>query len=128
MDRERYEQRKTEYGNALKRLKEALAQPENEYMRDAVIQRFEFTYEMAWKAMKQWLEGKDITTLNAKDTLTEALAQNLISDGNGWSALHRNRNLTSHTYQEDTAKEVYAFVKNEGVRLFEALEKTLSHV
>lgn len=114
-------ERVSDFLTAVTRLEEALAQPENSFMRDATIQRFEFTYELAWKALKLWLETKDITTLNAKDTLQAALEQGQLSDGNGWSQLHRMRNLTSHTYDEAQAVQVYRFIKNDGFQLFRAL-------
>lgn len=114
-------ERVSDFLTAVTRLEEALAQPENSFIRDATIQRFEFTYELAWKALKLWLETKDITTLNAKDTLQAALEQGQLSDGNGWSQLHRMRNLTSHTYDEAQAVQVYRFIKNDGFQLFRAL-------
>lgn len=119
----RLTERSTDFLAALSRLKEALAQPEDSFLRDASIQRFEFTYELAWKAIKLWLEGKDIKTLNAKETLQEAFQQGLLHDGNGWSELHRMRNLTSHTYDEAEAIRVYQFVKKDGVVLLDALGK-----
>ena len=119
----RLAERSSDFLSALARLKEALAQPENSFLRDASIQRFEFTYELAWKAIKLWLETKDIFVLNAKDTLQAAVEQNLLVDGNGWSALHRMRNLTSHTYDEAQAIKVYTFIKQEGVILFDSLAK-----
>lgn len=117
----RLAERASDFLTAVTRLEEALMQPENSFMRDATIQRFEFTYELAWKALKLWLERKDITVLNAKDTLQAALEQGLLADGNGWSQLHRMRNLTSHTYDEAQAVRVYQFIKNDGVQLFRAL-------
>ncbi len=95
--------------------------PETDVTRDAVIQRFEFTYELAWKTMKQWLFSKDIDVRNPKDTLRVALQQGLINDGNGWTRLHDNQNLTAHTYDEGTASRVYAFIQSEGVVLFKTL-------
>jgi nucleotidyltransferase substrate binding protein (TIGR01987 family) len=117
----RLAERVSDFLTAVTRLEEALAQPENSFMCDATIQRFEFTYELAWKALKLWLETKDITVLNAKDTLQAALEQGQLSDGNGWSQLHRMRNLTSHTYDEAQAVQVYRFIKNDGFQLFRAL-------
>ncbi len=125
MNIERFEQRKQEFSKALSRLKDALDQPENEFTRDAVIQRFEFTYELAWKVIKLYLEDKDIIVLNPKDALAEGLAQRIIDDGNGWSELHRRRNETSHTYREEMAIEVYGFIKHSGFGLFEALKTKL---
>ncbi|MBV6325232.1 HI0074 family nucleotidyltransferase substrate-binding subunit [Duganella violaceipulchra] len=119
-------ERSNDFLSAVNRLEEALAQPENSFLRDATIQRFKFTYELAWKAIKLWLETKDIVVLNAKDTLQAALEQGLLADGNSWSQLHRMRNLTSHTYDEAQAMAVYQFVKNQGAQLFSELAKTVS--
>ena len=83
----RLTERTKDFLSALERLKEALARPEDSFLRDASIQRFEFTYELAWEAIKLWLQTKDITVLNAKETLQAALEQGLIADGNGWSEL-----------------------------------------
>lgn len=117
----RLAERSRDFLSALSRLEEALAQPENSFLRDASIQRFEFTYELAWKAIKLWLETKDIVALNAKETLQAALDQGLIGDGNSWSQLHRMRTLTSHTYDEAQALLVYRFIKTDGARLFSEL-------
>lgn len=118
---DRLAERTTDFLSALSRLKEALAQPENSFLRDASIRRFEFTYKLAWKTIKLWLATKDITVLNAKEALQAALQQGLIEDGNSWTELHRMRNLTSHTYDEAEAIRVYRFVKQDGVILLESL-------
>jgi nucleotidyltransferase substrate binding protein (TIGR01987 family) len=106
---------------ALSRLEEAVAQPESSLLRDAVIQRFRLTYELAWKAVELWLETKDIVELSAKEILQQALQQGLLDDGNSWSELHRLRNLTSCTYDEAQAIKVYDFVKTQGIQLFAQL-------
>lgn len=123
---ERFQQRRAEFDKALQRLTMALAQERNEYTQDAVIQRFEFTYELAWKALKNLLAMKDIDVRNAKDTLKAAYQQGLIQDANAWSLLHQQRNLTSHTYDSQLADEVYDFVAQQGVTLFKALQTTLA--
>jgi nucleotidyltransferase substrate binding protein (TIGR01987 family) len=122
----RLAERSRDFLSALLRLQEALAQPENTFLRDASIHRFEFTYELAWKSIKLWLESKEILTFSAKETLQAALDQGLLVDGNGWSQLHHMRNLTSHTYDEAQALLVYGFIKNEGIRLFLDLAKEAS--
>jgi nucleotidyltransferase substrate binding protein (TIGR01987 family) len=128
MSRERFLERVNDFKNAAVRLREALGAPDNNFMCDAIIQRFEFTYELAWKAMKLWLGFKDIDVRNAPDTLAEALSQGLIDDGNGWSKLHEMRNLTSHTYDQEKATEVVSFVRDKGIVLFEALAKRFDKV
>lgn len=122
---ERFLERKAEFKQAVHRLADALAQPDNEFTRDAVIQRFEFTYELAWKALKNYLLTKDIDVRNAKDTLKASLEQGLIQDGAAWSNLHHQRNLTSHTYDFDLAIEVYDYLKTLGLGLFLELTETL---
>lgn len=116
-----FDDRLASFLRAIERLEEAVALDEDPIVRDAVIQRFEFTYELAWKTAKRWLASKDIDVRNAKDTLSAALSQGLIEDGNGWSQLHEMRNLTSHTYDERTAQRVYHFVQAQAVSLFKAL-------
>ena len=117
----RLTERVSDFLTAVNRLEEALMQPENAFMRDATIQRFEFTYELAWKALKLWLEHKDVIVLNAKDVLQAGLEQGMLADGNGWTQLHRMRNLTSHTYDEAQAARVYQLIKSDGLQLFRAL-------
>lgn len=125
MNRERFEQRKKEFAGAIVRLQEAIEQPYNEFIRDSVIQRFEFCYELGWKSAKLWLEQKDIDVRNAKDTLKESLSQGLVENGNAWSEMHRIRNLTSHTYDVKLAEEVYRFIKSDAVALFTSLMSKL---
>ncbi len=124
-NKERFDQRYEMLGKAIRKLKEALAQPENEFMRDAIIQRFEFTYELSWKTMMLWLANKDIDARNPKDILRAALEQGIIEDGNRWSELHKCRNLTSHNYDESAAKKIHDFVKSEGFALLEEAYKRM---
>jgi nucleotidyltransferase substrate binding protein (TIGR01987 family) len=119
MDSARLFQRIADYRKALTRLHEALEQSESDLVRDAAIQRFEFTFELAWKAMKLFLEFKGIDARGPKDALREALAQGLISDGNAWTELLEQRNLTSHTYDEGIARGVFSFVRAKGAALFD---------
>ena len=72
------------FEKSLHRLKEALAQPEDDFIRDSVIQRFEFTFETAWKAMYRWLRarGNDIDE-EAAAVIPEAFGKRLIADESG---------------------------------------------
>lgn len=111
-----------QFERALHRLKDVLAQPENEYIRDAVIQRFEFTFEMAWKTMYRWLRARGVdVTEDAFSVIPEAFRRRLLADERQWGAMRKYRNLTSHTYNEPVALEVAAFVRGEAVVLFDAL-------
>ena len=93
---------------ALRALKIALAQPLDEFVRDSVIQRFEFTFELCWKNLKRYLESdRPLTDDSVKGILREAHQRKLISNIEMWFVFHKSRNLTSHTYNASTAEEVY---------------------
>lgn len=115
-----------QFEKALTRLHEVLALPETMVVRDALIQRFEFTFEAAWRAAYRWLRarGADVSE-EAFAVLPRAFANRLIVDEAAWSELRKKRNLTSHTYQEAIAVEVAAFVRDIGVQCFDDLLTTL---
>ena len=83
-------------------------------MRAGVIQNFEFTYELSWKMLRRHLkneEGDDeVTRLSRKDLYRLAAQKGFLEDPEAWFVFHRGRNETSHTYDENTAKEVYLLV------------------
>lgn len=110
------------FARALGRLHEVLVQPENEFMRDAIIQRFEFTFEAGWKAMYRWLRARGVDVdEDAYSTIPEAFKRRLITDAAVWGAMRKYRNLTSHTYNEPLAIEVVAFVRGEGEAALEGV-------
>jgi nucleotidyltransferase substrate binding protein (TIGR01987 family) len=92
---------------ALLRLDEALKQPENDFVRDAAIQRFEFCFELSWKSIQSAarLEGQDCTS--PRTAFSTAWRDGWISDEVAWLDMLDERNKTSHTYREAMAKEVF---------------------
>ncbi|HEX7648088.1 MAG TPA: nucleotidyltransferase substrate binding protein [Noviherbaspirillum sp.] len=121
MDQQRLIERRDDLLKAIARLEEACAQPFSSFIRDAVIQRFEFCWELAWKSLRLRLQQLGIEALNPRDVFREALSAGLIHDGNGWSEAQKKRNLTSHTYDEKLADEVYAYLVGDGLKLFQQL-------
>ena len=115
MDYERLQERIADYLKALRQLEKAVRQPEDEFIRDSVIQRFEFTYELAWKMLKLRLEAEAITATTPRQVLQEALQARFIHDGNAWTQLQSHRNLTSHTYDETLAQAVYQYITTQGL-------------
>ncbi len=115
-----------QFEKALARLHEIVALPENEIVRDALIQRFEFTFEAAWRAAYRWLRarGSDVAE-EAFAVLPRAFANRLIADEGAWNELRKKRNLRSHTYNQALAVEVAAFVRATGLRCFEQLLASL---
>ncbi len=121
MDKQRFRERADDYLRAVARLAEACAQPFTPFVRDSMIQRFEFCWELSWKVLKLRLEALGVDVLAPRDVFQEALAKGLIRDGNVWSKTQRMRNLTSHTYHENLADQVYTFLLDEGQAPFQAL-------
>lgn len=76
--------------------------------RDAAIQRFEFTFELAWKALKDFYFEKGIDLNSPKDVFRHAFASGDIQDEKIWLEMLKDRNLTSHTYNEPLACEVFS--------------------
>jgi len=99
------------FHNALQRLKEAALELKksdaSDVVRDGVIQRFEFTYELAWKTTKAYLEDLGIADKNSpKVVIKEAFTQKLISNEENWLLMLNDRNMTSHVYKEEIAQEI----------------------
>jgi nucleotidyltransferase substrate binding protein (TIGR01987 family) len=98
----RWKQRLENYESALATLKEGIdyyhTHPIN-LVKEGVIQRFEFTHELAWKVMKDFLEYEGIAGIvGSRSATREAFHKNLISDGQGWMNMIESRNNTVHTY------------------------------
>lgn len=103
--------------------------PERELMRDGVIQRFEYTFELSWKMLKRYLEEyglERVDFLTNRDLFRVGYEQGMLRDAEAWLDYLKKRNLTSHTYDAATAKAVYesarAFLQD-GRFLLERLRK-----
>lgn len=99
--------RLTAFGKALARLQEALTEPPSSLVRDAAIQRFEFSFELGWKAVKEVLRKQGLDCRSPKSCLREAFRQGWIDDEAAGLLLLNDRNLTSHTYDETLAEKIY---------------------
>lgn len=107
------------YQNALKRLEEAIARyqtaPNDTLYRDGLIQRFEFTFELAWKSLKEYMEdqGMVLTIVSPRSVLKEAYAAGIIDNPDIWNEAVDSRNLMSHIYDEETAISIADRVSSE---------------
>ena len=92
---------------------DALEFYEAEFARAAVIQHFEFTYELCWKIMKRYLKelSLEADVLTHKDLFRLSAEKRLITDFHRWVKFHEARNRTSHVYNEEVADDVYATAK-----------------
>jgi nucleotidyltransferase substrate binding protein (TIGR01987 family) len=110
MSKERFIERQADVRESAARLAEAAAQPESSLIRDATIQRFEFTFEVVWKTLKLYLERQGYECGGPRPTLKKAFTENLIATpeaADRWLEMLEDRNLTSHAYDEMLAKRIY---------------------
>jgi nucleotidyltransferase substrate binding protein (TIGR01987 family) len=100
----RWKQRFENYEKALKLLHEAVADIKtlSELEKEGAVQRFEFTFELAWKTLKDYLlhSGIVLDQITPSAVIKQAFAAKIISDGQLWIDMLRLRNLMSHTYDE----------------------------
>lgn len=105
----RWQQRLQSYLKALRRLQSgadlARQRPLSDLERQGLIQAFEFTHELAWNVMKDYLKslGQD-NLMASRDSTRAAFKAGLIHEGEIWMDMIASRNLSSHTYNDDTAQ------------------------
>ena len=107
---ERVKRRVEEAEKALRTLKEISQEPYSVIVRDAAIQRFEYTFEAFWKLLRDYLrETEGIRCNSPKSCFREALSVGLVSEEQTMTCLEMtdDRNLTSHTYIEEVAEQIY---------------------
>lgn len=98
----------------------------SELEQQGLIQAFEFTHELAWKVLKDYLSDQGNTDITgSKDATRAAFAANLLSDGEAWMDMIRSRNLTSHTYNLDVASDIARQVCERFWPAFVAMETRL---
>lgn len=122
----RWIQRTNSFERAFARLKAAVKLAEQRELSDleaqGLIQGFEYTHELAWKTLKNFLEAQGIVNLyGSRDTTRTAFRNGLIENGEVWMDMVDKRNLTSHTYDEDVAAEVVRTIRNTYFAEFERL-------
>ena len=121
------EERYGNYKNALERLKEAMLEEPTAIIIDGTIQRYEFTFELAWKIMKDYLEYNGfVDGLSSPRNIIQLAFQNkIIKNGDIWIQMMLDRNLLSHLYDEEKSREIYNNIKNSYLVQFEQLKQFL---
>ena len=120
-------QRFNNYKKALKQLQDAVELMKERELsileKQGVIQAFEYTHELAWKTLKDFLEDRGNTDIyGSKDATKKAFSLGLLEDGETWMQMIKSRNLTSHTYDESTADGIISLVKDLYFDQFEKLK------
>ena len=117
-----------DYHRALRRLQAALRKEpdEDDLYLDATIQRFEFCFELAWKLMKAVLSYEGIEVSSPRASIREGWKQGLVQEAEAWLDMLEKRNLSAHTYNEQTAQVIYAAVKGKYFAMLAAFDEDVA--
>ncbi len=114
--------------DAYKKLKEGIKQTKDELDQDGVIQRFEFTFELLWKALKIYLEHQGIIVKTPRDSFVEAFRIGLFDDEKIFLDMLEDRNITSHIYNKETSKKIFNRIKkNYSSEIAKLIEQLRAH-
>jgi nucleotidyltransferase substrate binding protein (TIGR01987 family) len=112
----RWKQRLQNYLKALGQLNSALSEYDESaqpLIKEGILQRFEFTHELAWKLMKDYLEYEGHQDINGSRSASRlAFSLGLVDDGQVWMDMIVSRNRTVHTYDETVLEQEFAKVKH----------------
>jgi len=98
----------------------------NELEEQGLIQSFEYNHELAWKVQKDFLESQGVVDLfGSKGVAREAFNTGLIEDGEVWMRMIKSRNLSSHTYNEETTQKIVTAIIDEYYETFCQFEKRM---
>lgn len=125
----RWKQRFSNYEKALNQLSEAIelyADTDNDIIKEGIIQRFEFTHELAWKLMKDFLEYEGFVNITGSRTATrEMFNKDLLENGQEWMNMIESRNETVHTYQEKILQVEFQKIINIYYPLFKSFHEKM---
>jgi nucleotidyltransferase substrate binding protein (TIGR01987 family) len=123
----RWQQRFANYQKALLQLQSAVDLSKQRSLsqleKQGVIQAFEFTHELAWNMLKDFLQDQGNQNIKgSKDATREAFKVGLIQDGEQWMAMIQSRNISSYTYDERTAEQLVDAIVHHYYPLFVVLK------
>jgi nucleotidyltransferase substrate binding protein (TIGR01987 family) len=126
----RWEQRFSNFRTALAKLKEAVDASQilelSELEKEGLIHRFEYTYELAWKTLQDLLRFKGYTDIAGPvPVISQAFQDGYLENGPVWMQMKKARDLSSHTYNEETAEGIAINIISAYYQLFRNLEKRL---
>lgn len=127
----RWIQRYSNFKKALNQLSRFVQKKElNEMEEQGLIQSFEYTCELAWKTLQDFLEEVSgySSIRGPRPVIMQAFKDGLIGDGEKWMQILKDRNRTVHTYDEEIAREIVHSVQNEYYDLFVELDKIFQNI
>lgn len=135
----RWLQRFNNFNKAFSQLSDAVQLAEQRELskleEQGLLQAFEYTHELAWNTLKDFLENRGVQNMyGSRDATREAFKAGLIENGETWMDMVNSRNLTTHTYDETTARKIADIIvqqyfgefKDLHARLTELMEEDLS--
>ena len=122
----RWKQRYANYRKAVFQLTEFIEKPDlNKFEKQGLIQCFEYTFELAWKTAKDYLEAEGFSAKSPRQTIQLAFQTDLIVDGHVWIDALEKRNLMAHTYDENRIKEAERLIRDNYYSMLKALQAEL---
>jgi nucleotidyltransferase substrate binding protein (TIGR01987 family) len=127
----RWKQRFANYSKALSQLERFVERGEalNELEEQGLIKAFEYTYELAWNTIKDFYEHQGEAGLQgSRDAIQLAFKRGLIQNGDVWMDMLKDRNRTSHSYNEKTADEIASSILSKYFYCFIELRTGLEYI
>ena len=123
----RWKQRFSNYLKALQQLGKFIQKGEiNELEQQGLVQVFEYTHESAWNVLRDYLIDQGHQNIHgSRDATREAFKLELLQDGDSWMDMIRDRNRSSHTYNQETADSITNNIRNRFFGLFVKLQQTM---
>lgn len=123
----RWQQRFSNFNKAFSQLEKYVGQKEmNELEKQGLIKSFEYTYELAWKTLQDLLHHIGFENIvGPKPVIKHCFQDGYISNGESWIRMHNSRNLTNHTYNQETAEEIVESIISEYFYLLKELQTRL---
>ena len=117
--KQRFDNFEKAYLSLVKNQEALESEPDNDFIQDSLIQRYEYTLELAWKTMKDYLENEGFMDVTSpKKAVRKAFQERIIQDGSAWIAALDDRNKTSHAYDEQMAKDVIQSITEQHIPIF----------
>lgn len=109
----RWKQRFQNFKLAFMQLEAAVNLPKlNDLEASGLVQTFEYTFELAWKTLKDYLESEGISATTPRQVIQESFRANIITDGHTWIDALEKRNLIAHTYNKELSNNALNLIKN----------------
>lgn len=108
----RWKQRWNNFSKAFSQLTEFMEQPTlNKFEIQGLVQCFEYTFELGWKTMKDYLESEGFEVRSPRTAIQTAFQSGLITDGHTWIDMLEKRNLMAHTYNEAFVQQAETLIR-----------------